>query len=122
MAIVKIGLSENDISCVFMISWAASADEATSVGTLPKWTSMSGPYLCEIAWRERCGLDPSWCKFPMIGSFGGDGGKIILVFEWSEKMCRKPYINNVIKMMNENKETTKVSMDGKIMMLLPTIC
>lgn len=53
-----------------------SGDETTRVGTWPRFRSMRGPYFLESASRERCGNFPSWWRFPIIGSLGGEGGKL----------------------------------------------
>lgn len=38
-----------------------------------------GPCFRDKDWRERCANKPSWCKLPMNGSFGGDGGRFLVV-------------------------------------------
>ena len=85
-------------SWVFMISWAASADETTRTGTLPKWSIMRGPWRWAKVSSEWWGCKSSWWRFPMIGSFGGEGGEFFLVFlfgrkedhlNWSMKMKAK---------------------------------
>ncbi|KAJ0613935.1 hypothetical protein HanIR_Chr02g0056841 [Helianthus annuus] len=57
--ILIFGRLANAKSWVFMISRAASAEEATSTGTLPKCINMSGPCFRDKAWRELWGLKPS---------------------------------------------------------------
>ena len=56
-------------------------DETTRVGSWPKFKSIRGPYLLESAWRDRYGSVPSWCRFPIIGNLGGDGGRLSLPFD-----------------------------------------
>lgn len=68
-------------SWVFMISRDASAEEATTTGTRPKCSNMRGPCFLAKAWRERWGLEPSWWRFPMIGSFDGEGGMFFRGFD-----------------------------------------
>ena len=75
---VVLGLFENTISWVFIISRAISADETTRVGTWPKCKSIRGPYLLDSTLRERWGSPPSWWRLPITGNFGGDGGKLSL--------------------------------------------
>ena len=72
---VDLGRFENTSSWVFMISRAAAAEETTRTGLLPKRSSMSGPCFREREWREWWAKSPSWWRFPMIGSRGGDGGE-----------------------------------------------
>jgi len=67
-------------TCVLCISRAGclrfNTDDTTRVGALPKYKNIRWPYFLERAWRKRCGSVPSWCRLPMIGSFGGYGGKL----------------------------------------------
>lgn len=99
--ILIFGRLANVKSWVFMISRAASADEATSTGTLPRCNNMSGPCLRDKAWRVRWGLEPSWWRFPMIGSFRGEGGMFVLVLTLDE--IHLFHLKNA-KMMNEEKK------------------
>lgn len=39
---------------------------------------MSGPYFLDKLRSGRCGKLPSLCIWPMIGSFGGEGGRFLL--------------------------------------------
>ncbi|KAJ0440834.1 hypothetical protein HanIR_Chr16g0791071 [Helianthus annuus] len=68
------------MSWVFIISRAASADETTRIGTEPRWISMSGPpCVWDKEWREWCKSGVIWWRLPITGSFGGDGGRSVLV-------------------------------------------
>lgn len=35
-----------------------------------------GPYFLESWYKDWWGILPSWCKLPMMGSLGGDGGSL----------------------------------------------
>ena len=94
--IFNFGRLQKFKSWVFMISLAVSGEEATSTGTLPNCINMSGPCFWDKAWRERWGLEPSWWRFPMIGSFGGDGGKFLFVLMRDEIHLK---LMKVIEMM-----------------------
>lgn len=71
---VDLGRLEKIRSWVFMISWAAAAEEATTMGAAAKCSSIKGPWVWEREWRERWGKEPIWWRFPITGSFWGDGG------------------------------------------------
>lgn len=62
-------------SCAFRTCLAISGEETTRVGTRPSFKCITGPYLCDSSRKHRCGRIPSWCKLPMIGSWGGPGGR-----------------------------------------------
>ncbi|KAF3499208.1 hypothetical protein F2Q69_00039568 [Brassica cretica] len=62
------------MSWVFKACLAVSEEETTTVGTLPSFKNITGPYFLESLHRDCCDKSPSWCKFPMIGKPGGDGG------------------------------------------------
>lgn len=97
--ILNLGRLANFKSWVFKISLAASGEEATSMGTLPRCINMSGPCFLDRASSERWGFNPSWWRFPMIGSLGGDGGKFLLVLERVVEIHLKLMI--IIKTMHE---------------------
>ncbi|KAM7478261.1 hypothetical protein LguiA_026474 [Lonicera macranthoides] len=67
-----------------MISRAKSAEEATITGTPPSCCSMIGLCFRASDWRERCGAEPSWSKFPVIGSLFGEGGGFFNLFIFIE--------------------------------------
>ncbi|KAJ0587182.1 hypothetical protein HanIR_Chr04g0160321 [Helianthus annuus] len=72
-----------------MISWAAAADDATR-------------------------LEPSWWKFPIIGSFRGDGGIFILFLESNEIHLTQIKITT---MRHDNKVRRRVCKDEKFSMI-----
>nr|GEY09035.1 hypothetical protein [Tanacetum cinerariifolium] len=82
LAIFILGLFENIRSWVFMISLAASADEATMTG-----------------------VKPSWWRFPIIGSPDGDGGKFFAVLEYDELHLERI---KIIITNSDTKERIKV--------------
>ena len=61
-------------SWIFRACLAVSEVETMTVGTFPSFRSMTGPYFFESLHRDWCGNSPIWCKLPMIGKPGGDGG------------------------------------------------
>ena len=67
-------------SWVFITSLASLADEITTVGTSPSWRKMIDPKFLARHWRERWGMLPSWWRLPIIGSFGGSGGRLNFLF------------------------------------------
>ncbi|XBI04514.1 hypothetical protein VPH35_132800 [Triticum aestivum] len=76
LAVVSVrGRVAKAASWVFITSLAAAADEATTTGSSPMRSSMSGP--CRRA-RSRmawCGSAPTrWCRLPITGSCHGPGG------------------------------------------------
>ncbi|PON72322.1 hypothetical protein PanWU01x14_067130 [Parasponia andersonii] len=73
---VVFGRLEKATSWFLMISHTMSADETTRVGIWPRCMNIRGPYLSKSARRDRCGSVPSWCRFPISGKLGGDGGKL----------------------------------------------
>lgn len=64
------------MSCVFSTSLAISGEDTTMVESAPSFMCMRGPYWCESFVRPWWGIAPSWCKFPIRGSFGGPGGNL----------------------------------------------
>lgn len=62
-----------------MILEAASAEEMTRAGTVPSQSNMIGPCWRAKARSDWCGNKPSWWRFPMIGSLGGEGGRYFLL-------------------------------------------
>ncbi|MED6218629.1 hypothetical protein PIB30_028327 [Stylosanthes scabra] len=75
-AVVVCGPLEKTMILFFIISLATS--ETTNVGIFPSRRNMRGPCLLETSLKDRCGNVPNWCRFPMKGSFGGDGGRLML--------------------------------------------
>uniref|UniRef100_J3LAB3 Uncharacterized protein n=1 Tax=Oryza brachyantha TaxID=4533 RepID=J3LAB3_ORYBR len=63
-----------------MISLAASADDATTTGTSPSLSDMSGaPSRRAMSAMVRCTSGPramTWCRFPTTGSRHGPGGSL----------------------------------------------
>lgn len=69
------GLEAKITSWVFSTSLAVSGDENTMVETSPIFKCIKGPYFLDKSLRVLCGKGPpSWCMFPMMGSFHGPGG------------------------------------------------
>ncbi|MFS7931874.1 hypothetical protein Hanom_Chr04g00361181 [Helianthus anomalus] len=59
-----------------MISWANRGEDMTTVDTCPSRKCMMGPYFLAKFLRFRWGaILSSRCMFPIIGSFGGPGGR-----------------------------------------------
>ncbi|CAN7044677.1 unnamed protein product, partial [Brassica rapa subsp. trilocularis] len=54
--------------------FAVLEEETTTVDNLPSFRNITGPYFLESLHRDWCGNSPNWCKLPMIGKPGGDGG------------------------------------------------
>jgi len=67
------------MSWLFITSLAIFADETTRVCLWPSFRSIRGPYLLERAAMDWCGRAPSWWRLPMMGSLGGEGGKLGLL-------------------------------------------
>lgn len=61
--------------CVVITFRAASGDDTTTVGTMPRLRSMTGPCCLASAHRLRCGSGPIWCRLPTRGSACGPGGR-----------------------------------------------
>lgn len=63
------------------------------MGTSPREMCIMGPYTVANTCRRWCGgvdFDASWCKFPMMGNFGGPGGKFsFLLCDFNEFMIIK---------------------------------
>lgn len=73
------GLCAKIISWVAMTSFAIPGEEMTMVVTSPSWRCTRGPYFLARSWSLWCGRDPSkLCRFPMMGSFHGPGGKSVV--------------------------------------------
>lgn len=80
-------------SCVRMTAHATSDEDTTTNLASPSCTSMRGPCLRESECRDRCGSAPIWWRFPIKGSFGGDGGGfsemfLLFVIVWRMKRAR----------------------------------
>ncbi|KAJ8428827.1 hypothetical protein Cgig2_005892 [Carnegiea gigantea] len=61
----------------WITSFAASAEETTTVGTSPSLRCMIGPNTLASSRSRRWGgmfFAANWWRFPMTGSFGGPGG------------------------------------------------
>ena len=85
-----MGLSAKLISLVFMISLASRGVETTTVETWPSWRCMIGPYFLAKLRRTRWGVGLlSWWMFPMMGSFGGPGGKFLEVLGDNAQKTKK---------------------------------
>lgn len=56
---------------------AMAEEEIIRQDLVPILSSITGPYSWESCQKARWrGLPSSWCKFPIIGSFGGFGGSL----------------------------------------------
>lgn len=69
------GLSVKTGSLSLSIYFAISGDETTMASTSPSFTCIIGPYCVARSLKQRNGGSEIWCRFPIIGSFFGPGGR-----------------------------------------------
>nr|GMD49969.1 fanconi-associated nuclease 1 homolog isoform X7 [Ipomoea batatas] len=75
------GRPEKTASWVLRMSSAAAGEEITTVGTLPSFKNIMGPYFLDSSFRDRCGRVPSMWRFPMMGRPRGPGGSFRPLFD-----------------------------------------
>ncbi|BAS98811.1 Os06g0641575 [Oryza sativa Japonica Group] len=74
-AIRLMGRVAKSRSRVFITSRAASAEDATTTGSSPSRSSMSGPWRRARSRMATCGSAPTrWWRWPITGNPHGDGG------------------------------------------------
>ncbi|CAN7124999.1 unnamed protein product, partial [Brassica rapa subsp. narinosa] len=73
-ATVFYGIDKELRNIISRACFAVLEEETTTVDNLPSFRNITGPYFLESLHRDWCGNSPNWCKLPMIGKPGGDGG------------------------------------------------
>ena len=76
----NLGFMQHSTSWFFNTSLAICGDEMTRTWSRPICKSMAGPYFSERFHRKWWLPFPIWWRLPMMGSFGGVGGRLATFF------------------------------------------